>query len=72
MPTDAPIARVRAQPPRASPLRVLQVEAVAHGTLCFRFDSGEMIVVSADKCWASESDIFRTHCISQRASPDLM
>jgi len=66
------LASLNGEPTRSLKHLKEQVEAVAHGTLCFRFDSGEMIVVSADKCWASESDIFRTHCISQRASPDLM
>jgi hypothetical protein len=48
-----------------------QVERVASGSFVFRLDSGEMIVMSADKCWRSEPDIFHTHCIPARASPDL-
>ena len=49
-----------------------QVEAIQTGALCFRLDSGEMIVISADKCWASEADIFRLHRIPARASADLL
>jgi len=47
------------------------VEAIAEGRLAFRLDSGEMIVMSAEMCWASEPAIFRTHCIPHRTSADL-
>jgi len=47
------------------------VEGISEGLLSFRLDSGEMIVMSAQKCWASEPSIFRTHCIPHRASADL-
>jgi len=47
------------------------VEAIKEGMLSFRLDSGELIVMSAAKCWASEESIFRTHCIHGRASSDL-
>jgi len=47
------------------------VEAISEGILSFRLDSGEVIVMSAAKCWASEDVIFRTHCIPHRASSDL-
>ena len=49
-----------------------QVEAVDEGSLVFRLDSGEMIVIDAKKCWESESDIFYTHRIPHRCSSDLM
>ena len=48
------------------------VEGIAEGLLSFRLESGEMIVISAEKCWASEPSIFRTHCIPHRASADLL
>jgi len=48
-----------------------QVEAIDAGPLVFRLDSGEMIVMDAAQCWASEPDIFRNHRITSRASPDL-
>ena len=47
------------------------VEGITEGRLSFRLDSGEMIVTSAQKCWASEPAIFCTHCIPHRASLDL-
>jgi hypothetical protein len=47
------------------------VEGIASGPLCFQLTSGEMIVMSAAKCWQSEPDLFRTHCIPHRASADL-
>jgi len=47
------------------------IEGFAAARLSFRLDSGEMIVMSAEKCWASEPAIFRTHCIPSRASADL-
>ena len=47
------------------------VEGISEGLLSFRLDSGEMIVMSAQKCWTSEPSIFRTHCIPHRASADL-
>ena len=43
-----------------------RVERQTEGNLVFRLDSGEMIVMSAEKCWASEREIFRTHMISSR------
>ena len=49
-----------------------QVEVVSSGPMCFRLDSGEMIVMDAAKCWESEAAIFRNHRITSRASPDLM
>ncbi len=49
-----------------------QVEAITEGPMCFRLDSGEMIVMDAGKCWASEADIFRNHRITSRASHDLL
>jgi hypothetical protein len=49
-----------------------QVEAIDAGPLVFRLDSGEMIVMDAAQCWASEPDIFRNHRITSRASPDLV
>ena len=49
-----------------------QVERTRTGELTFRFESGDVIVMSADKCWASERDLFRTHCIPARCSPDLL
>ena len=47
------------------------VEAVSAGELVFRLDSGEVLVLDASKCWASEAQLFRTHCIPHRASVDL-
>ena len=49
-----------------------QVEGITAGPMCFRLDSGEMIVMDAGKCWASEADIFRNHRITSRASHDLL
>ena len=49
-----------------------QVEAIATGPLCFRLDSGEMIVMDSAKCWQSEAHIFRNHRITSRASSDLV
>lgn len=46
-------------------------ENTKEGNLQFRLESGEMIVISARKCWESEAAIFRTHRIPHRASPDL-
>jgi hypothetical protein len=46
-------------------------ESTKQGTLSFRLDSGEMIVLSARQCWESEAAIFRTHRIPHRASADL-
>ncbi len=48
-----------------------QAECIAEGTLEFRLDSGERIVMDAAKCWASEERLFHTHCIPHRASSDL-
>ena len=48
------------------------VEQIASGQLCFRMDSGEMIVMDAAKCWQSEPRIFRDHRITTRASSDLL
>ena len=48
-----------------------QVEAIATGPLIFRLDSGEMIVMSAERCWRAEPEIFRNHRITSRASADL-
>lgn len=48
-----------------------RAEATKDGNLQFRLESGEMIVMSARKCWESEASIFRTHRIPHRASPDL-
>ena len=45
-----------------------QVEAITEGPLVFRLDSGEMIVMDAAKCWASEADIFRNHRITRRCN----
>ena len=47
------------------------VEGISSGQLVFRLASGEMIVMAADKCWASEQAIFRTHMIPRRVSAEL-
>ena len=39
--------------------------------MCFRLDSGEMIVMDAERCWRSETNIFHNHRITSRASHDL-
>ena len=49
-----------------------QVESVSEGKLVFRMDSGELIVIDAKTCWQSEPDIFYTHRIPHRCSPDLL
>lgn len=65
------VAEINGQPVQS--LRGLkeQVESVSEGTLVFRLDSGEMIVIDARKCWESEADIFYTHRIPHRCSSDL-
>jgi len=47
-----------------------QVERQTGGNFVFRLESGEMIVMSAEKVWRSEPEIFTTHCIPQRANID--
>lgn len=66
------VAEVNGEPIKS--LRGLreQVESVSEGTLVFRMDSGEMIVIDAKKCWQNEADIFYTHRIPHRCSNDLL
>ena len=47
------------------------VEALSAGRFVFRLEAGEMLVLNVDKCWKSEKDLFRTHCIPHRCSADL-
>jgi hypothetical protein len=47
------------------------VEAIDDGPMVFRLDTGDLLVLSAQKCWASEAHIFETHRIPNRASADL-
>ena len=65
------VASLNGEPVQSLAQLKQQIEGQADGHFTFKLESGDVIVLSAAKCWQSEEAIFRTHCIPHRASQDL-